>query len=83
VSIMKDKLPGEIPWLRGDAPAPAPELPPLPAAAPPAQRLLHEHLRHGSRARREAAAFALALTQPAAAEAVRAFLNKKKTGSPT
>lgn len=69
----------EIPWLTDDGPSPLREIPALPAVASPAQRLLHEHLSHGSAARREAAAFALALTQPAAAAAVRAFLNRNKS----
>ena len=69
----------EIPWLTEAKPSPLREIPALPVAASPAQRLLHEHLRHGSRARREAAAFALALTQPEAAAAVRAFLNRNKS----
>lgn len=82
---MSGIVPGDIPWLAPAAarlePLPVPELSGLPVTATPAQRLLHAHLSHGSRARREAAAFALALTQPEAAAAVRAFFNRKKVGN--
>ena len=68
-----------IPWLTPHPNYSSQKIPVLPVAATPAQQLLHAHLCRGSRARREAATFALALTQPAAAAAVRAFLNRNKT----
>jgi hypothetical protein len=52
-----------------------------PPPGSPAARLLREHLRHGSAARREAAAFALALTQPAAARAIADFFAVRRTGA--
>ena len=67
-----------VPWLGVSGETPVPETPAAGADPSPAQRLLHAHLSHGSRARREAASFALALTQPAAAAAVRSFLQRNK-----
>jgi hypothetical protein len=61
------------PW-RGAAGTAAESRPP---EQHPARRLLAEHLAHGGRARREAAAFALVLTRPAAAEAIAAFFNRR------
>lgn len=45
--------------------------------ATPARLLLRDHLHHGAAARREAAAFALALTQPEAARAIAAFFTSR------
>jgi len=65
---------------------PTPETPQNFAAEPspldtPATRLLRAHLQHGCRARREAAAFALVLTQPAAACAIRDFFTARRSGA--
>jgi hypothetical protein len=47
----------------------------------PARKLLRDHLQHGVVGRREAAAFALALTQPEAARAIADFFaSRRRTG---
>jgi hypothetical protein len=70
--------PPRPPW-RGSPGAAAPAAAPRPTpGGDPARRLLREHLAHGGRARREAAAFALALSRPAAAEAIAAFFSRRK-----